>query len=461
MSGLIGGIYNQAQALAAQSTGLEIAGKNLANVNNPAYARQRVNIVTTDTGNASVRNISSTRDALIDKQIMLELMSQGFQDSQQQIISTLQSILGEKIDTAADQANSTGSGTSSNAGLYSILDNFFNAASTLASNPTEQANKQQLISAAQNLVDQLNYLSKSLTTQDTNVSAQITSKTADAQTLLSDIANLNSQIAKLEVANPGSALDLRDQRQADIEALSKLMNFTVQNSSKGLGQITITAPDATGNPITLVDGPITYGTLTYTGTGFTGGAAATSLAINTGSLAGYQTTRTQDIAGLQTGLNNIARQLVSSVNTAYNGNFFTAANTTAANISLDSTLTVTNLKTGSTADPGANDISKAISDLGKNSFSGGGAFITGKFGDYYNSQVSTIGQRISSLNSQQEGTSLVINSLNSQRAAASGVSTDEEATNIIVFQRAYQANAQVINAMDTLLQLVVTSLGRF
>ena len=42
MSGLFGNLANGVKALNAQSIGLQTAGRNLANVNNAAYARQRV-----------------------------------------------------------------------------------------------------------------------------------------------------------------------------------------------------------------------------------------------------------------------------------------------------------------------------------------------------------------------------------------------------------------------------------
>lgn len=454
MSGLIGSLIKQAQALNAQGMGINIAGKNLANINNEGYARQRVNISTTATGGTAVTSISNARNKLIDTQIMREIMRMSSGDAQLGISNTLQSLLGEQVNTATDS-------TKKNPGLGTAIDNFFNAFSALAANPSEPAQKQLVLSAAQNLVDQLNSLSSNLVSLRGDITNQINSQTSDAQSLLNDIATLNNQISKIEVNAPGSALDLRDQRQAKIEALSKLMNITVSDSSLGLGQVQISNAG-----VTLLDGNTVNGTLAYTGTGFTGGTPATALSITSGSMAGYQEALTGAVTNLQAGLDNIAKQLVVSVNTAYGADFFRTDSgnvnlyKTAADIQLDPALTLATLKTGATTDTGDNSIAKAIANLSKASF-GSSDSIQGTFADYYNSQVTTVGENISSLNNQQAGSTLVQSMLVSQRQSQSGVSTDEEMTNIMIFQRAYQGNARIINVMDTLLDTVCNRLGNF
>jgi len=458
MSGLIGSLIKQAQALNAQGMGLNIAGKNLANVNNEGYSRQRVNISTNSTGGTSVTSISASRNKLIDTQIMREIMKMGSNASQQGIANTLQSLLGEQVNTSADS-------TYKNPGFASALDNFFNSFSALAANPSEVAQKQKVLSAAQNLIDQLHGLSSNLSAVRTDVASQITAQTADAQGLLRDIAELNNQISKIEVSKPGSALDLRDQRQAKVESLAKLMNITVQESPLGLGQIQISAPTTTGSTV-LVDGNTVSGTLTYTGTGFTGGSPAATLSLTSGSLYGYQSILSGAVTNLQTNLDNIAEQMVTSVNAAYGADFFrtdsgnAALYKTAGDIQLNPSLTVSNLQTGTTADAGDNSIAKAIANIANTTFTSTDA-IQGTFADYYNSQVTSVGENISSLDNQQANSTLVYSMLVSQRQSESGVSTDEEMTNIMIFQRAYQGNARVINAMDTLLDTVVNNLGRF
>lgn len=449
MSGLIGGIFNQTRSLAAQSTSLTIAGKNLANVNNPNYSRQRVNIAS-NTGGVEVTNISQIRNRLVDTQILRELTRGSSLEAQRNIMGTLEALLGERVNSSNDPSNT---------GLSAALDNFFNAFSALAANPTESAQKQNVLSSAQALVDQLNSLSRGINNIDSDIVSRINGQTSSAQQLLGDIANLNRDIAQIEVTNPGSALDLRDQRQAKIDQLSQYMNITVSDSAQGLGQVDISAASASG-PISLVSAATVKGTLAYTGTGFTGGNPATALDVTGGSLAGYQSLRSNDIPSLLGGLNSIARQLVTSVNTAYGADFFRTDSgnvnlyKTAGDIQLAPGLTASTLVAGTGTDAGANNIALAIAGIANTTF-GSTDSIQGTFADYYNARITAVGQKVSSLENQQIGSELVRSMLEAQRQSESGVSMDEESSNLIAFQRAYQGNARVINIMDNMLEIAV------
>ena len=60
--------------------------------------------------------------------------------------------------------------------------------------------------------------------------------------------------------------------------------------------------------------------------------------------------------------------------------------------------------------------------------------------------------------SEQEAVGLVLQQLTSQQQSISGVSLDEEATNLITYQQAYEASARVISTVDDLNQ---TALNMF
>jgi len=49
--------------------------------------------------------------------------------------------------------------------------------------------------------------------------------------------------------------------------------------------------------------------------------------------------------------------------------------------------------------------------------------------------------------------------LQSQQASVSGVSLDEEATNLMKYQQAYEAAARVVSVVDDLTNFVITNLG--
>jgi flagellar hook-associated protein 1 FlgK len=54
----------------------------------------------------------------------------------------------------------------------------------------------------------------------------------------------------------------------------------------------------------------------------------------------------------------------------------------------------------------------------------------------------------------------VLNAVRGQRESMSGVSLDEEAAELMKFQRAYQASARVISIIDSMLDTVVNGMGR-
>src|SRR4051812_46178166 len=110
MLGLFGTLNLGARSLQTQQQGVEVAGHNLANVNNPAYARQRLAIQTAvatqtaigpeGTGVNAVA-IVRLRSTLVDQQITNESSVGGSLDAQQEALQNAQAELGQVIDTQA------------------------------------------------------------------------------------------------------------------------------------------------------------------------------------------------------------------------------------------------------------------------------------------------------------------------------------------------------------------------
>jgi flagellar hook-associated protein 1 FlgK len=70
--------------------------------------------------------------------------------------------------------------------------------------------------------------------------------------------------------------------------------------------------------------------------------------------------------------------------------------------------------------------------------------------DFYSGLVSTVGNDVESATDEQESVGLVLTQLKNQRSDTSGVSLDEEAANLIQYQRAYEAAAEVVAAINDL-----------
>ena len=105
-----------------------------------------------------------------------------------------------------------------------------------------------------------------------------------------------------------------------------------------------------------------------------------------------------------------------------------------------------------TALPGDNSNALRIVQLYQNSISNlGGATLS----SYYGGLVSTIGSMSRAASDSLTFDSNLLSELNNRRESLSGVSLDEEAANLIRFQRSYQAGAKMIQITDELLQTLL------
>jgi flagellar hook-associated protein 1 FlgK len=78
--------------------------------------------------------------------------------------------------------------------------------------------------------------------------------------------------------------------------------------------------------------------------------------------------------------------------------------------------------------------------------------------DFYSNLVSTVGNDVSSATDEQEAVGLVLTQLQNQRSDISGVSLNEEAANLIRYQRAYEAAAEVVAAINDITNEVTPTL---
>jgi flagellar hook-associated protein 1 len=468
MSGLFATLNSSVKALTAHSRAIEITGKNLANVNNTTYARQRViygdrGTVVTPTGAESLGlealGVQQMRDTLLDLQVAREVSLSSSYLAEQSGYQRAQAGLGQSIDRATG-ASSTG--TTAN-GLGAAIDDFFNGFQSFAANPTDDGQRQTLLQRAAILTDRFQLADQRLGQVQAGLDSQIGTDVQSVNTLLSTIADLNAQIGRFEVNAPGSAVDLRDQREAKIEELATKLPIAVNNA--GASQIQVVVKDASGADVVLVNQGTVQGPVAFNGTQVTGGASATVLALSGGSIQGSLNARDGGVQTLRDNLDALAQQLVTSVNAAYNptsavgGDFFTATGTTAGTINVVSTITSANLKASNGGAAGDNTLALAVAQLAEQTFSTAASdSIDGTFSGFFSKTVSSIGQDLAAANSKVADQTNIEKLVRSQRDAVSGVSLDEEMANLMQYQRAFQASSRVFSVVDELLDTVVNRL---
>jgi flagellar hook-associated protein 1 FlgK len=472
MLGLFGTLNLGARSLGAEQLGSEVTGQNLANVNNPAYARQRVQLVTSTPVSSMIGPEGSGVDAvaivqlrnyLLDQQITSESGTTGSLNAQQAALQYLQSSLGEQIDANSTNAASTNAANaaSSQNGLAESLSDFFSALQSLSANPSSLAQRQAVVQAAQALTTQFNQIDARLGTIKTSLNDSIQSDTTNANQLLSDIAKLNQQIVYSE-AGGGTANDLRDLRQQKLEQLSQLANVTTTETPNG-------ALDVSIGGVTMVTGiNVTDQMEAYDAGGgqimVRAQTAGTPLTLTGGSIEGSISVRDGALATLQGDLNNLAGQLITQVNTIHaagfdlNGgtglNFF--GGTDAATIGVTSAIVADPSKiqaSGTAGATGDNSVALALAQLANTS---NAALNNQTFSQSYATTVANVGSSLASVNGQISNHSAVMTMLSNQRDSTSGVSLDEEMTNLMQFQKAFQASAQLITTVNQMLETVVS-----
>lgn len=467
MSGLFSTLNLGARAMAAQQTAVEVTGQNLANANNPAYARQRVEFQTSPTvtvdpkigpqgTGVDVVAIKSLREVLLDNQINAETSVSNYWVAQQGALQNAQTQLGEFLDASITGTSSTTSTTS----LSTQLSGLFDAFQEVAGNPSSLTQRQALINKALTLSSSLNQAAQRLSDVNARLNTQITNDVDSANQLLASIANLNHQIRTAE-AGGGTANDLRDMRQAKLEELSKVVNFDTSNRADGSVDISV-------GGVQLVSGHQVLDTLQAYDPGdgqlmvrtTTGG---TALTLSGGSIQGNIDARDGALTTLRTSLDTLAATLVTEVNTIYNtghslsgtdvDDFFTGtdASTIDVNAALLSNPALFRAA-GTLNAPGDNSVALQLAQLGQQ----GQTALSGQtFSEAYSGLVAGLGSSLSGANDQVTSNAAVSSMLLKQRDSISGVSLDEEMTNLVTFQKAYMASARIVTTVDEMLQAVL------
>ena len=471
MSGLIGNLLNATKSLAAQQAGVEVAGRNLANINNPNYSRQRIELgdkVLVDTKLGPIGNgvevlaIKQIRDQFLDGAVAREASQTGLLQAQQSGLERAQTALAEQVDRSTD-SSSISTATSSTNGIGASINDFFNSFDELAAKPLDTGAKQVLLQKADTLANKFNVTDKRLSSLQSDLTEEVRIGTDKTNSILSQIADLNGEIQKFEIRVPESARELRDQRQAKLEELSKYIDFSSRTIPGGFGQIQIVAKDTAGADVLLVDKTSVNGGITFNGTQISGGNPSTALGLQGGVLKGHLLVRDGAIQGLRDDLKKTADQVASGVNAAYSptgSNFFQAAPASGL-MALDPTLNFNSLKATGTTDAGANEVALAVADVARTKFStGSGDSIDGTISGFFTKTVSGVGEALNGTNSKLSDQELIEKMTTKNRDAVSSVSMDEEMADLMKFQRSYQANARVVRVIDEMLDGLINNMLR-
>jgi len=446
MGGLTTSLLAGLQALEASQAALDATSNNIANANTPGYTREVALLSenaenesggTVTGGGVTLDGIQSVRDELLNLQIQQQTSLQSSADAQSSSLQQIQPYF-----------SSTGND------IASELSALSSSLAQLSANPSSSAAQQSVLSAGQNLAQSFNSTANGLTSAQNDADQQVTQTVAQINSLTQQIAQLNAQLFSSTVASQNGGT-IEDQRDQLVQQLSTLTGITVSQSSSG--EVITTA---NGSP--LVMGSQSFNLQTTTGTdGFqqvldSNGNNITS-SIQGGQLGGAIQIRDQVIPGFLTSLNTLASQFATAFNAAQakgydsNGNpgqnFFTVPSGTAgAAASISVALTSpSQIAISSDGSDGSNgnvaNLSAALTNALPSGQTAAGAFANIVF---------QVGNSASNATAESSAVGQNILQLTNQQSAVSGVSIDEETTNLIRYQTAYEAAARIVSTIQAL-----------
>jgi flagellar hook-associated protein 1 FlgK len=297
MAGVFGSLEIARRALLAHQLAQRTTGQNVANAATPGYTRQRAELQPSS-GNfgVDVAAIRRIRDRYLDLRLTSEQADLARSETQHTILQRLQSLFDP-----------------SETGLGGALDRFFNAMQDLATNPTDLAVRAAVRETGRTLSTALRNVRSGVDTLKTDLATEISSRVNDANSLLTQIADLNRQIIGRPASDaPNDLLDRRDQL---VTELGKIIGASVTDRADGSIQVAVA-----GTGVLLVDGTravalaATTNLVTDTVDVTAGGVAITPQSGRLAPLVNARNAATGLVKQATADLNSLAKTIIERVN---------------------------------------------------------------------------------------------------------------------------------------------------
>jgi len=427
------GLQTALSGLMAEQQAMDITGNNVANANTEGYSRQRAVL---------------TPNTPIDVPALSPLTGQGAQLGTGVGVETFERVRNVYLDSQYRTQNTALSGAStqseelqqaqaalnepSTSGIASQMSAFWSSWSSLANAPTSEAAKEAVVATGKQLATSLNQLAAQLSTISAQAGQQYASlagESGQVHDYANQLAQLNGQI-KLAEQSGQRPNDMLDRRDLLLDKLSSLASVTVNKQPDGTDTVSF------GNAAK----PLVEGTNVNWPQALTSAAGG-----QLGALLGL-TEPGGTLSGYRTALDTVAATLAGSVNALHTATpFFTGASAETIAVAV----TPAQVQTSSTGAPGGNDVAIAIAGLR------GAAADQG-----WSALIGHVGGTVAAAKDEATNLQTIVSAINGQRQSVSGVSVDEEMTNMISFQRGYQASARTLTAMDEMLETVIEHTGK-
>jgi flagellar hook-associated protein 1 FlgK len=475
MSNLFATLRASAGTLEAYGQVLETVQNNVSNASTPGYAKQRMDLYGLpfdpqggSTGGVRAGKLASSRNEYAEQAVRQQTTGMGYQ---QQLVDSLSSL--------QSQFDITG-----NQGIPLALNNLFQSFSAWAASPNDSSARQTVLDRAAGMAQAFQQAAAGVHAQLTDAALQIHQTVDRINQIAGQLANFNRIAMQGNRSDPG----LNAQVHAALDQLSELADVNATFEQDGTVSLRLNGdtllvigdkPFAISAnlflpqnpPPAYPNAPASMQILASDGSDITAKTAG-------GRLGGLVATHNQTLPSLigdatQPGdLNRMAKAFAVRVNQLLtSGNIsdgpppvsgiplftYDVANDTnvAASLMADPTVTADQL---AAIDPGppyvSNGIALALAQMA--SPSQDTDKIDGvSYTQFYGQLAGRTGSRLSDAQNGLQVQQSLVAQAKALRQQYSGVSLDEEATILIEFQRAYQANSRFLTVLDQLTQTVI------
>jgi len=444
-------LYTAYSALQAAQAGIDTTSHNVANAATEGYTRQRVDqatrlpyrspVGTIGTG-VDVVDISRARDRFADRRVWHNTEAAGRFSTQSGLLE------------AMDQTT-----LEPDAGVGAALGDLWSSFEQLSLDPPDPAARRAAIAGLETVASRVRDLAHSWSAQVDRATAETRDTVDEVNGLLARLGPLNAQI--LGARGAGSPNDLLDARDAILDRLSSLAGVTITDAKDGTVRVSL-------DGLSLVDGAAVH-RLSVDASG--------AIALDTGTpvepggeLAGYRRFLGVDAPDVLSGLDTFAANLADALNAAHAAGFTPSGAPGGPLLiytpgSAASTLTVAvsdPAEIAAAADPGppvaAYDgrNAEAIAGLRSAPVALGG---TATIDAAYRTVITDLGSRARLAKANDASARQLLDNAHAIRESRHGVSLDEEMTNMLRYQRSYEAAARVMTAVDQVLQTLVERTG--
>lgn len=456
--------------LLAQQAGIEVTSGNIANVNTPGYTRRRLHLspIVPEPGHVGtgVRSdrIAEYRSRYLDAQIRTFFSRHARSQTDVSILQRIAALLGEPTDET---------------GIRAALNHFFDAVQEVTLQPENLALRELVLQRADELAAAFRQLGADLRALRGELLQQLQDRITQLNPLLQRLAELNTQRAQVPEGSE-QAIAVADEQSHLLEELAQALPLTV--SSDGGGQLTVSIA---GYAVVVGEHALQLQLQTRTDPA-TGEQTAELLLLDASGRTAAVVVPVEGELGsllrhfnvtldpqeqstefsLVRELNRFVERFVDQVNARLVQGYGledTAAPPPGRRLFEGNTLETIRLSAdvaGAPAalpfadapgEPGNAAIARRLLALAEDTTFADGMTPSG----VYAALLSRLGSLTASAQSQQEWLDSSLQQLQAQREALSGVNLDEEASNLIRYQKAYEASARVLTVAASLLDTLI------